>query len=73
MLFGPPSFDKAVIGTNYGEWKKQKPTEDKDLLRFITVEEEILQVRLGDFAIFTDFLKMLIGNISETNKDSKND
>ncbi|RKN83481.1 SIR2 family protein [Ulvibacterium marinum] len=67
------AFDKAIIGTNYGEWKKQKETEDKDLLRFITMEEEILQIRLGDFATFTDFLKMLIGNISETNKDSKDD
>lgn len=67
------TFDKAIIGTNFGDWKKQKSTDDNDLLRFIITEEDVVKLKLGDFAVFTDFLKMLIGNNPETNKEKKND
>lgn len=67
------TFDKAIIGTNFGDWRKQKETEDNDILRFIITEEDVIKLKLGDFDIFTDFLKMLIGNNSETKKEKKND
>jgi hypothetical protein len=67
------TFDKAIIGTNFGDWKKQKSTDDNDLLRFIITEEDVVKLKLGDFAVFTDLLKMLIGNNPETNKEKKND
>lgn len=67
------TFDKAIIGTNFGDWRKQKSTDDNDILRFIITEEEVVKLKLGDFAVFTDFLKMLIGNNPETNKEKKND
>jgi hypothetical protein len=65
------TFDKAIIGTNLGEWKVQKTSDDNDITQFITPEDG--SVKLGDFAIFTDFLKMLIGNKQENNKENKND
>lgn len=67
------TFDKAIIGTNFGHWKKQKLTEDNDILRFIATEEDVVKLKVGDFAIFTDFLKMLIGKNPETNTDKKSD
>ncbi len=67
------TFDKAIIGTNLGDWKKQKTTDDNDILKYIINEKDSINLKLGDFAVFTDFLKMLIGNIPETNKDKKND
>jgi hypothetical protein len=64
------TFDKSVIGTNVGEWAKiqLKDDNDSDLANFITtetIEGEIPAtrslVKLGDFAIFTHFLKKIIG------------
>ncbi len=61
--------DKAIIGTNFGEWKKTKETEDKEILSFIeqikreapsdTIE---IYVKMGNFSVFTNFLKTLIGS-----------
>lgn len=65
------TFDKAIIGTNIGDWKTLKSSDDNDIKQFITPDNE--NVKLGDFAIFTDFLKMLIGSKSETIKEEKND
>lgn len=71
------TFDSAIIGTNVGRWKKLPVADDSaaDLLPFVSVEttkgdpptsKEL--VRLGDFDVFTDFLKKIIG----TTKDYKN-
>jgi hypothetical protein len=72
------TFDKAIIGTNPGEWKKMKPTEEQSILNFIEARTisvagspdttECL-VKLGDFAVFADFLNRLIG-VVDTEKDS---
>jgi hypothetical protein len=62
------TFDKAIIGTNLGDWKVQKTTDDNDIKQFITPEDG--SVKLGDFSVFADFLKMLIGNKKE-DKDDK--
>lgn len=74
------TFDKAIIGTNIGEWKKTKDSDDTDIAKFIeevpkkTISTEIeTLVKLGDFAIFTNFLKMLIGNNKEPKKETKDD
>ena len=72
--------DKAIIGTNFGEWKKTKETEDKEILNFIeqikreapsdTIET---YVKMGNFSVFTNFLKTLIGSEKNNIKESKND
>lgn len=69
------TFDKAIIGTNLGNWTRnfKREDDDSDLMRFVTFEtvtedpqtSELL-IKLGDFALFTDFLKKIIG----TTKDS---
>ncbi|MDO9469789.1 MAG: SIR2 family protein [Nitrosomonas sp.] len=71
------TFDKAIIGTNLGRWNKVKNKEDddSDLLKFICRDKqndgcengEDL-IKLGDFSVFTDFLKKIIG----TSKKDKN-
>lgn len=64
------TFDKAIIGTTEGRWHsiKQKDDDDVDLLAFVVRDkkegegagdEEL--IKLGDFAILTDFLKKVIG------------
>ncbi len=62
------TFDKAIIGTNTGDWQKSKEPEDEKLLNFIESREkddesgvEETLIKMGDFSVFTDFLKMLIG------------
>lgn len=64
------TFDKAIIGTNLGEWKKipNREEDDRDLLNFI-VRENVADngspandlVKLGDFFVLTQFLKKIIG------------
>lgn len=72
------TFDKAIIGTNSGEWKMMKPTEERSILDFIETktisvpggaDTTSCHVKLGDFAIFADFLNRLIGVI-DTEKNS---
>jgi hypothetical protein len=61
--------DKAIIGTNLGDWKKiTNDDNDIDLLGFISKDEQPVDdnchgdlVKLGDFSEFTNFLKKLIG------------
>jgi hypothetical protein len=71
------TFDKAIIGTNLGVWGVDKNMDggDPDIARFVEPETEfeggdssISLIKLGDFSIFTDFLKKIIG----TSKDDKN-
>lgn len=62
------TFDKAIIGTNLGRWNRalNKDDDDLDLLKFVcahkTDESENTEdlVKLGDFAVFTDFLKKIL-------------
>ncbi|CCH49336.1 SIR2 family protein [Pseudodesulfovibrio piezophilus] len=63
------TFDKAIIGTNYGDWGgiRGQDDEDDEILEFVHREESATdegieyQVRLGDFAVFTSFLQRIIG------------
>jgi len=64
------TFDKAIIGTNIGEWKLSDNGEDVDadievFIETIDSEDETLSnnklIKLGDFSTFTDFLKRTIG------------
>jgi hypothetical protein len=67
------TYDKAIIGTSLGTWNRT-PAEDDDvdLLTFVeTITEKVEPfnkehlVKLGDFSIFTNFLKKIIGSTSE--------
>ena len=71
------TFDKAIIGTNVGKWKKMPNEDDSviDLLQFVSIETTAGDpptthelIKLGDFSVFTDFLKRIIG----TTKDHQN-
>ncbi len=63
------TFDKAIIGTNTGSWLPiDNDDVDSDIKSFIITQKNdeptgTFQhfVKLGDFAIFTNFLKRLIG------------
>tara|TARA_R110001583_G_scaffold174442_1_gene328856 strand:+ start:945 stop:2153 length:1209 start_codon:yes stop_codon:yes gene_type:complete len=64
--------DKAIIGTSLGRWKKIEDEDDIDLLSFIeTIQYDTAPnsegqlVKLGDFSVFTNFLKKIIGTTSE--------
>lgn len=68
------TFNKAIIGTNLGDWKKSLNTsdEDIDIMNFICnvkkldgSEENEDLVKLGDFSTFTNFLKKIIGTQKE--------
>lgn len=68
--------DKAIIGTNLGEWKKMKEYEDKEILDFIKEETKTgppvtieTKIELGNFSVFTRFLKTLIGSERINTKD----
>jgi hypothetical protein len=68
------TFDKAIIGTNFGKWVSHlnKDDSDSDLTDFIVTElvdgstpttREL--VKLGDFSQLTTFLKKIIGMSKE--------
>lgn len=67
------TFDKAIIGTNLGQWKRviNKDEDDVDLLKFVCVDIKadgsngLNLIKLGDFSVFTDFLKKIIGASKE--------
>lgn len=74
------TYNKAIIGTNPGEWKQMKPTDEQAILKFIESETisvvgvpDIIETRikLGDFNIFAEFLKTLIGLEKQPDKDSE--
>lgn len=65
------SFDAAIIGTNYGKWETSttgRDNSDSDLRQFIAEQNAAggsvswPTVRLGDFSVFSDFLKKIIGS-----------
>ncbi|MFT4907564.1 MAG: hypothetical protein ACI978_001647 [Oleispira sp.] len=67
------TFDKAIIGTNLGGWKKIND-DDTDLLKFVSTEKKIESsdemidlIKLGDFSEFSNFLKKIIGTSRDTN------
>lgn len=73
------TFDKAIIGTNIGNWNKglSKEDADIDIMSFIASQpsnedSEIMQdvVKMGDFSIFTTFLRRIIG-AAKDNPDGK--
>lgn len=64
------TFDRAIIGTNQGAWVMPRDTDhdDPDLRGFIAYEKisedppsSVPLMKMGDFSIFTDFLKKIIG------------
>lgn len=64
------TFDKAIIGTNLGCWSRtpNKDDGDLDLLKFVCANKKTDGaggtedlIKLGDFSVFTDFLKKIIG------------
>ncbi|AXX15084.1 SIR2 family NAD-dependent protein deacylase [Leptospira borgpetersenii] len=71
------TFDKAIIGTNLGSWIQKKAAPEPSLNNYISQtkvkddpEEYETWIKLGDFSIFSDFLKTLIGEEFEY-KDEK--
>lgn len=62
------TYDRAIIGTNYGDWRKPLNNEDddKEILNFIdTTKGTAPLVKFGDFSVFTDFLQKIIGSPKE--------
>ena len=68
------TFDKAIIGTNLGCWRIAPNNDDGDidLLRFVCRDKQTDGsdgtedlIKIGDFSIFTDFLKKIIGASKE--------
>ena len=63
------TFDKAIIGTNSGQWKSiRNNDDDPDILNFVSREKKTDGsddsedlVKLGDFSKLTNFLKKIIG------------
>jgi hypothetical protein len=61
--------DKSIIGTSLGSWcMAPNKDDDADILSFIKLEKKLdisdvqkYLVKLGDFSIFTSFLKKIIG------------
>lgn len=61
--------DKAIIGTNLCDWGKMNDNEDADVKSFVEKistplipSTSLSQIKMGDFSVFTNFLKTLIGN-----------
>lgn len=73
------TFDKAIIGTNYGSWQVANHEDDvePDISTFISNVGSLEQgtcsleknVKLGDFSVFSDFLKRAIGAHEELSRD----
>ncbi len=68
------TFDKAIIGTNVGKWRITNEDEevDDEIRAFVKTTDEGEEItsqnrhiKLGDFSIFTDFLKRTIGAYEE--------
>lgn len=67
--------DKAVIGTTMASWKTGQSSDgsNENLLSFISSEKAKVTggisketIALGDFSVFTDFLKSIIGASKES-------
>lgn len=69
------TYDGAIIGTSYGKWvvtASNKDDPDPDLAQFVSYTTgvglpEKAQVKLGDFEVFSRFLKSIIGAQKESN------
>jgi hypothetical protein len=70
------TYDKAIIGTNVGNWTRgtNKDDADIDILSFVSVEKREgdseggkVIVKLGDFSEFTNFLQRIIGIKANSN------
>ena len=67
------TFDKAIIGTNPGQWKRSvNDDDDPDLLNFVCQEKKTDGandiedlIKLGNFSELTNFLKKIIGKPKE--------
>ncbi len=62
------TYDRAIIGTNYGDWRRTSNNEDddKEILNFIDFTKGSAPlVKFGDFSVFTDFLQKIIGSPKE--------
>ncbi|MFA0402105.1 SIR2 family protein [Vibrio sp. 10N.222.52.C12] len=59
------TFDKAIIGTNIGNWKCHVDSTDTDINSFITKCGDNNVIKLGDFSVLTKFLRNIIGSIDE--------
>lgn len=67
------TFDRAIIGTNVGPWVWPiDKDDDKDLSEFLLTEPDKVDpsvttrlVKLGDFFVFTNFLKRIIGSAKD--------
>jgi len=66
------TFDRAIIGTNLGTWARPRENDDADagLREFAALKADDADppnystlVQLGDFSIFTEFLKKIIGTV----------
>lgn len=62
--------DKAIVGTSLGEWSVvNKSEDDVDLISFILTDSfGKKKLTLGNFSVFTEFLKKIIGS----EKDEQN-
>lgn len=65
------TYDKAIIGTNPGSWSRDPLLDDADvdIKAFINLSKANdpsgttnCHIKLGDFAVFTSFLKRIIGS-----------
>ncbi|ANI54314.1 SIR2 family protein [Pseudomonas sp. DR 5-09] len=65
------TFNKAIIGTNIGRWAlfPESDDSDVDIKAFVTSSTSgdesgrtVSSVKLGDFSVFTSFLKRIIGS-----------
>lgn len=73
------TFDKAIIGTNLRKWNKSNVHMDDSLVKNfveskIKVEgqpDEEISIKLGDFSVFSEFLKTLIGTEKERQNDNQ--
>ena len=66
------TYDKAIIGTNTGSWSAPKHDDyDYDIKKFIHRSDADddgkfdTLIKLGDFSVFTNFLKKIIGSSKE--------
>ncbi len=72
------TYDKAIIGTNLGDWKLIKPTDEPGIIKFIETKTisapgdpliNETNIKLGNFNTLAEFLKTLIGFEKLSDKD----
>lgn len=70
--------DKAIIGTNLCDWGKMKGGEEAEIRSFIeqipkpiSPSTALSNTKMGNFSVFTNFLKTLIGVDRNNNKETE--